>query len=106
MAFTGSPDDALTPWVAPSSRALTSLESTVSTAMIMRARGDARPLDGGQAHTARPEHGDGATGLDPGRVQDGAHARGDAAADEGGAIQRMVSSIFTRAFSWTSIFSA
>jgi hypothetical protein len=49
---------------------------------------DARALDGGEPDAARTEDGNRRARLDPRGVEHGADAGGDAAADEGGAVQR------------------
>ena len=82
--------DALTTSVAPNWRAISSLVSIMSTAMIRDAPAMRGALDHVQADAATADHGDGRYGRDCGGAEHGAEARRHRAADERGAVQRHV----------------
>ena len=74
-------------WVAPKRRAHSSLRSSTSTATIVRAPARDGAGDGGVAHSAAAEHGDGVAPADPAGVDRGAEAGHDPAPDQAGRLR-------------------
>ena len=76
--------------MAPRSLARSSLADMVSTATMRLAPATQGPLQHVEADAAATDHRHGRAGLDPCDVEGRAHAGGDAAAGEGGRLQRNV----------------